>query len=65
MRYPASEKLEIIQLIEQSNLSVRRTFNQLGIPKSTSHRRLPERTCKHLLSRTSSDIRPGREDFVI
>jgi len=35
MRYTASEKLEIIQLVEQSNLPVRRTLVQLGIPKST------------------------------
>ena len=35
MRYPASEKLAIIQLIEQSSLPVRRTLAQLGIPKST------------------------------
>jgi transposase-like protein len=35
MRYPASEKLEIIRLVEQSALPVRRTLDQLGIPKST------------------------------
>ena len=35
MRYSASEKLEIIQLVEQSSLGVRRTLRQLGIPKST------------------------------
>ena len=35
MRYSASEKLEIIQLVEQSSLGVRRTLHQLGIPKST------------------------------
>ncbi len=35
MRYTASEKLEIIQLVEQSSLPVRRTLVQLGIPKST------------------------------
>ncbi len=35
MRYQASEKLEIIRLIERSNLSVRRTLAQLGIAKST------------------------------
>ena len=35
MRYTASEKLEIIQLIEQSNLSIRRTLSQIGIPKAT------------------------------
>ena len=35
MRYAAAEKLEIIQLVEQSSLSVRRTLAQLGIPRST------------------------------
>ena len=35
MRYPASEKLEIIRLIETSPLPVRRTLAQIGIPKST------------------------------
>ena len=31
MRYAAAEKLEIIRLVEQSSLSVRRTLTQLGI----------------------------------
>lgn len=35
MRYSASEKHEIIRLVEQSALSVRRTLAQLGIAKST------------------------------
>ena len=35
MRYQASEKREIIDLVENSSLPVRRTLNQLGIPKST------------------------------
>jgi putative transposase len=35
MRYPASEKLEIIRLVETSVLPVRRTLDQIGIPKST------------------------------
>ncbi len=35
MRYSASEKLEIIRLVECSSLSVRRTLAQIGIPKST------------------------------
>src|SRR5208282_1374654 len=35
MRYPAAEKLEIIRLVEQSSLPVRRTLVQLGIPRST------------------------------
>jgi transposase-like protein len=35
MRYSASEKREIIDLVESSSLPVRRTLAQLGIPKST------------------------------
>ena len=31
MRYSASEKLEIIRLVEQSHLPVRRTLAQIGI----------------------------------
>ena len=38
MRYPASEKLEIIRLVEQSHLSARRTLDKLGIPRSTFNR---------------------------
>ena len=35
MRYPASEKLEIIRLVEQSHLSARRTLQKLGRPHAT------------------------------
>ena len=38
MRYPASEKREIIRLVEQSHLPVRRTLDKLGIPKTTFYR---------------------------
>ena len=38
MGYPASEKLEIICLVEQSHLPVRRTLDKLGIPKTTFYR---------------------------
>ena len=38
MRYPASEKLEIIRLVEQSHLPVKRTLEKLGIPKTTFYR---------------------------
>ena len=31
MRYAVAEKLEIIRLVEQSSLPVRRTLEQLGI----------------------------------
>ena len=34
MRYPASEKLEIIRTVEASHLPVKRTLAQLGIPSS-------------------------------
>lgn len=38
MRYPATEKLEIIRLVEQSHLSVRQTLEKLGIPRPTFYR---------------------------
>ena len=38
MRYPASEKLEIIRLVEQSHLSVRLTLEKLAIPRATFYR---------------------------
>jgi transposase InsO family protein len=38
MRYPASEKIEIIRLVEQSHLPVGRTLAKLGIPRSTFYR---------------------------
>jgi putative transposase len=38
MRYPASEKLEIIRLVEKSHLPARRTLEKLGIPRATFHR---------------------------
>lgn len=46
MRYPATEKAEIIRLVEGSHLPARRTLDKLGIPRhvlslvrSLSHRR--------------------------
>ena len=38
MRYPASEKLEIIRLVEQSHLPTKRTLDKLGIPRTTFYR---------------------------
>ncbi len=38
MRYPASEKLEIIRLVEHSHRGVRWTLDKLGIPKTTFYR---------------------------
>jgi transposase InsO family protein/transposase-like protein len=38
MRYAASEKLEIIRIVERSHLPVRRTLEKLGIPRTTFYR---------------------------
>ena len=38
MRYPATEKLEIIRLVEQSHLSVRQTLARIGVPRTTFYR---------------------------
>ena len=38
MRYPASEKLEIIRLVEGSHLPTKRTLDKLGIPRATFYR---------------------------
>jgi transposase-like protein len=38
MRYPAAEKLEIIQMVERSPLLARHTLAKLGIPRATFYR---------------------------
>jgi len=38
MRYPASEKLEIIRTVEASHLPAKRTLAMLGLPSSTFYR---------------------------
>jgi transposase-like protein len=38
MRYSASEKLEIVRLVEQSHLPVKRTLTRLGIARATFYR---------------------------
>jgi putative transposase len=38
MRYPASEKLEIIRLVEQSYLTIKHMLDKLGIPRTTFYR---------------------------
>jgi hypothetical protein len=38
MRYAASEKLEIIRLIEGSHLPARMNLAKLGIPRTTVYR---------------------------
>ena len=38
MRYPASEKLEIIRLVEGSHLPAKQTLDKLGVPRRTFYR---------------------------
>ena len=38
MRHSASDKTEIIRLVEQSHLPARRTLEKLGIPRSSFYR---------------------------
>ncbi len=38
MRYPASEKLEIIRTVEGSRLPVKQTLDMLNIPRATFYR---------------------------
>ena len=38
MRYSQSEKMEIIRIVEQSDLGVVRTLRELGIPSSTFYK---------------------------
>ena len=38
MRYPASEKLEIIRTVEASHMPTKQTLDKLGIPRTTFYR---------------------------
>jgi transposase-like protein len=38
MRYPASEKLEILHLVERTHLPIKQTLDKLGIPRTTFYR---------------------------
>ena len=38
MRYPASEKLEVIRQVERSHLPAQQTLDMLGIPRTTFYR---------------------------
>lgn len=48
MRYPASEKLEIIRTVEGSHLPTKMTLDTLGIPRTTFYRPLSVIACNHL-----------------
>ena len=43
IRYQPEEKLEIIHLVEHSNLPVKQTLEELQVPRSTFSRRTPGR----------------------
>jgi len=60
MRYLGPEKLEIIRLVEQSHLPVRRTLAKIGIPPTTFYRwydRLVEHGPEGLADRPTSSSR--------
>ena len=38
LRYPTSEKLKIIQLVESSHQSIKRTLQQIGVSRPTLYR---------------------------
>ena len=60
MRYPASEKLEIIRTIETSPLPVRRSLGQIGIPKSTFYAWLDRHATGGLEALEDRKSRPER-----
>ena len=78
MRYPSSEKLEIIRLVEQSHLPVKRTLDTLGVPRTTFYRwydrylsggveALEDRCPKpgHVWNRIPDDIRERIVDLAL
>jgi putative transposase len=60
MRYPASEKNEIIRLVEQSHQSVRRTLEQIGIPRATFYRWVDQYQTGGPEALADRSSRPGR-----
>ena len=78
MRYAASEKLEIIRLVEESHLSARLTLAKLGIPRTTFYRwydRYLQRgeaglqdqspKPKHVWNRVPDEVRRKVVDFAL
>ena len=60
MRYPPSEKLEIIRLVEQSRLSVRRTLEHLGVSRATFYRWYDQHQTGGPEALADRPSRPGR-----
>jgi len=60
MRYPASEKLEIIRLVEQSHLPAKRTLDKIGIPRTTFYRWYDRYLAGGLAALKDKSPKPGR-----
>ena len=60
MRYSASEKLEIIRLVEQSHLPSKRTLDKLGIPRTTFYRWYDRYSAGGLAALKDKSPKPGR-----
>jgi putative transposase len=50
MRYPPSEKLEIIRLVEQSHLPARKTLEKLGVSRTSFYLYGRLSRCKPILN---------------
>ena len=50
MRYPVSEKLEIIRLVEQSHLPVKHTLAKIGVSRPTFYLYGRPSRCKPILN---------------
>jgi transposase InsO family protein len=59
MRYSASEKLEIIRLVEQSHLPAKRTLDKLGIPRTTFYRWYDRYSAGGLAALDDKSPKPG------
>jgi putative transposase len=53
MRYPACEKLEIIRLVGQSALPVKRTLEKLSVPRATFYLYGRLSRCKSISKRSA------------
>ncbi len=60
MRYPASEKLDIIRLVEQSHLPVKHTLHKLGIARTSFYRWYDRYQAFGLAGLEDRTSRPGR-----
>jgi hypothetical protein len=60
MRYPASEKAEIIELIEQSHRPAKRTLDKLGAPGP----RFVIKAANEFKDKTTASISSGRPTSI-